>query len=67
MDPRINGVACANNDCVYNDDRYEQNCKATTRKHGPWVVGCNQYVPDPMDLVMILNTSKIGGGRCADK
>lgn len=58
MDPRTNGVACANRDCTYNDGRYEQNCKATTRDHGPWVVGCNQYLPDPMDLAVALNSPR---------
>ncbi len=56
MDPRANGVACANRDCPYNDNRHEQHCKATTRNGGPWVVGCNQYSPDPIDLAVALNS-----------
>jgi|GEM_PF-1751122 len=49
-DPRKNGISCATEWCCYRDDRYEQSCKATTRKGGPWVVGCRGYAPDPVEL-----------------
>jgi len=58
MDPKAEGVACTNRDCPYNDKRHKSHCKATTRAGGSWVVGCNQYLPDPIDLVAALNSPR---------